>query len=127
MKYIRTKYGVYEVEKKERAYFEGQPWLYYLKGKYDVVDEKDVLNQSDTIEELCDMLVVKYKNDLPRPQLISELKKSMELVNITWEEHFSWLFKRFKKKLEWVKLAVYTDKGLIYVAKMNGKGKSELL
>lgn len=62
MKYIRTKYGIYEVEKKERAYFEGQPWLYYCKGKYDLVEEKDVLKQADTIEELCDEFVCDHNN-----------------------------------------------------------------
>lgn len=61
MKYIRTKDGIYEVEKKERAYFEGQPLLYYCKSKSSLVEEKNVLNQADTIEELCDIYVIVNK------------------------------------------------------------------
>ena len=64
MKYIRTKDGIYEVEKKERAYFEGQPWLYYCKGRYGLVEEKDILNQSDTIEELIQDNDILYIHDL---------------------------------------------------------------
>lgn len=66
MKYVRTKDGIYEVEKKERAYFEGQPWLYYCKGKSSLVEEKEVLNQADTIEDLMqvgDIVFYWYSND----------------------------------------------------------------
>ena len=58
MKYVKTKNGIYEVEEKERAYFEGQPWLYRCKGKYGIVEEKDIIKQADAIEDLCDVYVI---------------------------------------------------------------------
>ena len=57
MSYIRTKDGVYEVEKKQRAYFEGQPWLYSCKGRFGLVEEKDIIKQADTVDELIDELI----------------------------------------------------------------------
>ena len=57
MNYIRTHDGIYEVEKKQRAYFEGQPWLYYCKGRSSSIEEKDILKQADAIDELIDELI----------------------------------------------------------------------
>lgn len=64
--YIRTKYCIYKVEKKDRAYFEGQPLLYYCKGKY--VEEKNVLNKADNIKDLIEIgdLVAYYNTNSKR-------------------------------------------------------------
>lgn len=56
-KYIRTKDGVYEVEKK-------LSYCYLDKNDNEYLFE-DILSQADTIEELCDEFVVKYNSFNP--------------------------------------------------------------
>ena len=115
MKYIRTKDGIYEVEKKERAYFEGHPWLYCCKGKYELVEEKDIIKQADTIEELCDYYIV-FDNE----EHCSITKDYGDFLEIFYEcQRHCWLDKAYG--------AIKTSRGLIYVAKMNEKGELELL
>lgn len=109
MKYVRTKYGVYEVEKKERAYFKGQPWLYYLKGKYNVVEEKDILKQADTLKELID----EYVCVMPSGETFlldknTDLKAQVNYVGDVYGE-------------------IWVDGELHKVAKINEKGELELL
>lgn len=71
-----------------------------------------ILKQSDTIEELCDGLIVEQK-DKPNIWFTMEVQ---EFINE--KEHLKdWFYKAFIK----------TDKGLIYVAEMNDKGELELL
>lgn len=56
MKYIRTKDGVYEIER----YYEPRDY-YWVKQDYDnqPIGSEEVLKQADTIEELCDTYVIK--------------------------------------------------------------------
>ena len=113
MKYIRTKDGI---------------WLFggtHDKGnvvigkkhEYDFgycFSKADILKQADTIEELCDEFVV-YKNTYNYDiwhSLISDDKKA---VMIALKDGFE------------IYGAIWTDKGLIYVAKINEKGELELL
>lgn len=71
-----------------------------------------IIKQANTIEELCDGLIVEQK-DNPNNWFIMEVQ---EFINE--EEHLKeWFYKAFIK----------TDKGLIYVAKLNDKGELELL
>lgn len=66
----------------------------------------DVLKQADTIEKLCDRFVVIYENEEPVPykNYLDALETQKEVYGAIW-----------------------TDKGLIFVAKMNNKGVLELL
>ena len=96
----------------------------------------DVLKSADTIEELCDVIVC-------RNELFYPLTSNREGNEFDWEE-----INRFRKSVcmseeEYNKIkettnnfepyfwnvygAVWTSKGLIYVAKMNEKGELELL
>lgn len=75
----------------------------------------NILKQADTIEELCDEFVVINEN--------GKYEGSSEILDICFLNFFTTL-KDKKKKLFG---AVWTDKGLIYVAKMNEKGELELL
>lgn len=103
MKYIRTKDGIFEliwnvIEKNGKQ---------FIIEKYDgVIYEEEAIKQADTIEELCDEFISNYHQPL-------ELKSAREKIG---------LYKDFV-----VYGAVWTDKGLIYVAKMNDKGELELL
>lgn len=98
MKYIRTKDGV------------------IIKGTLNFEDtEHFILKQADTIEELCDEFVWIRKNNV--------LGILPSLDNRKYD------IKTAKKHLDKFEIygAIWTDKGLIYVAKMNDKGELELL
>ena len=98
MKYIRTKYGIW---------------------KYNENNEKDFLNYcssatANTIEELCDTFVfIVGEGKL----VIDSFTKSKEYYNSGKKENM--VFSLYG--------AIWTDKGLIYVAKMNDKGELELI
>lgn len=88
-----------------------------------------IIKQADTIEELSDELVVKYKNEeKPRCINMSELLRTCKDIGVTFKYHMKWLITTYKDQLEICKLAIWTDKGLIYVTEsMNDKGEPVLL
>ena len=103
-KYIRTKDGVYEIEKK-------LSYCYLDKNDNEYLFE-DILSQADTIEELCDEFVFIdfgiYGDKVYRFKTLEESKK----CNALYDRCYG---------------AIWTDKCLIYVAKMNNKGELKLL
>ena len=74
-------------------------------------DKRDIIKQADTIEKLCDCFVFVSPN-LTYPQLVIPM-------------NFDYVKKEFEPVI--IYGAIWTDKGLIYVAKMNEKGEFELL
>ena len=103
MKYIRTKDG---------KIFEYNPLL-------NVAVYENVVKEADTIEELCDRCVVIHK--------YGEQPKDMSFYEA---EYFIDVWTRKVKSNDPITAiygAIWTDKGLIYVAKMNDKGEWELL
>ena len=121
MKYIRTKNGIYDLS---TLYIQNCNLLKTgCKKLYDkLISEK--IKEADTIEELCDYVV--SMNELCDVPIVEELPHEMGndkhfISNVKFQtlqgQHGKW----------WVKLAIATDKGLIYVAKMNNKGELELL
>lgn len=118
MKYIRTKDGrIAEIkdnmivkettieiinQKGLRLVYKDRPYVCVLNGSEDYI-----VNQADTIEELCD-----------------------EFVSVRDNYHDHWDNFEEPRTLcseSEVYGAIWTDKGLIYVAKMNEKGELELL
>lgn len=95
-----------------------------------------VVEEADTIEELCDKFV--YKRTLSAGKVIYETFERLDREHHA-DDEFCRLIEyrgdyypdRQGIALEQVKNGVYgaiwTDKGLIYVAKMNEKGELELL
>jgi len=125
MKYIRTKDGIiksgcgsqfrlgkkgyYEVEEKEDCFGNSR----YVVKRY----IKNAIKSADTIEELCDFYVIWLKNrELP---LIEKIRKGIK-------PHLSY-FETDECSFDKGYGAIWTNKGLIYVAKMNDKGELELL
>ena len=103
MKYIRTKDGIYEVvDTYEVSYVIG----YTEDGFEKKVYKEDIIKQADTIEELCDKFVVIDK----------ETKEVMNIVAF-WEYAKHWVSWKYN-----IYGAIWTDKGLIFVAKMNEDG-----
>ncbi len=107
MKYIRTKDGIYTLIAKEPIYELNGKKYYCVEEQISSFSEEDVIKQANTIEELCDEFVyVASEKDRP----IICYKPSV-----------------FHKLSDNLYGAIWTDKGLIYVAKMNDKGELELL
>ena len=106
MKYIRTNGGIIPDKDKYLQDLDIEQYSMYMQG---------LLKQADTIEELCDYeLHFNSDNEL--------VIRKCEYAN------FDILKSHLKMGyIKDVKLAVLTDKGLIYVAKMNEKGELELL
>ena len=111
MKYIRTKDGIWEYIDEYESVLGDEyvlvVWADSFRGEK-VFEKEEIIKQADTIEELCDELVFFNKID----------------------GHKRWFFdKRWKedcllqKKIRPTEIygAIWTDKGLIYVAKMNEK------
>ena len=115
MRYIRTKDRIYEVE--ENIMLTSLPPQYKVKGICKGISEKNVIKQADTIEKLCDEIVVIFPNgekNIWSARAVYSCKELKEVFDIDFTE-------------EEIYYAIWTDKGLIYVAKMNDKGELELL
>lgn len=113
--YIRTKDGVYEV--KVNKYHE----LVYCKNNQ-IVLSCNIIAQSESIEELCDEIVVEYKDCCEKRTYL--YNGTFEDLRKTHRYYYSYKFSPFFKYYGaiWVQ-----GKGLIYVAKMNEKGELELI
>ena len=105
--YIRTKIGIYKVES-ETFYKQG-----YFVDRYeeDVILKKQVIKQSENIEELCDRFVVMDK----------ETKEVMNIVSFL-EYAKLWSYCKYN-----IYGAIWTEWGLKYVVKLDDKGKLELI
>ena len=113
MKYIRTKDGRILLGTLNDNDLTGMV-LDYQNGE---IVKIPIIAQADTIEELCDCYVVWLKNrEIP---LIERTQKGRRL----YPSYFETSECSFDKGYG----AIWTDKGLIYVAKMNDKGVLELL
>ena len=104
MKYIRTKDGIYEYVDYDNECIIPMPIIKY-KGQLTHCDECDIIKQADTIEELCDEFVVEDNYDFA---IFNNLKLARQTKGTCYG-------------------AIWTNKGLIYVAKMNDKGELELI
>lgn len=114
--YIRTKNRIYEVDERTK-------WAQYsIRGKtmvknadFQYASNENIISQSENLEELCDMTIVV---DDERPNSVFELE---------WGIDNELLSKYKDVEGVYVYGAIYTDKGLIYVAKMDSEGKLVLI
>lgn len=108
MSYIRTKAKIYEVES-EYINNEGK-WIGYniVGDDMALILRVQVINQADTIEELCDEFVVFDSMN----NCCMEIERSLKNLKKN-----GWIDSCFD-----VYGAIWTNKGLIYVAKMNEDG-----
>lgn len=110
--YIRTKNRIYKVESvlRDNGFVKG-----YNVGEMTFITKDQVTREADTIEELCDMTIVV---DDERPDNVFELDWYID----------EYLINKYKDvKGVYVYRAIWTSKGLIFVAKMNDKGDLELI
>ena len=118
MRYIRTKDGLIftVVETIDKSKWNhSYKYLYRIKeierssSRGSIIVDTNVVEQADTIEELCDEFVL---------QGTTKLGTRFDTLNEA---------KTYKADCDTLYGAIWTDKGLIYVAKMNDKGELELL
>ena len=79
----------------------------------------DFLKEADTIEELCDEYIVKYRHLYYRNY---SLEKAIQKRDWLCKNNFVVLGEKPD-----IYGAIWTNKGLVYVAKLNEKGELELL
>ena len=104
MKYIRTKDG------RIGKFYQEQSFT--ITCSLGCIDKDNILNQADTIEELCDEFVLidgENEHYIKQDNDIHHIRRKWAIGNYI------------------VYGAIWTDKGLIYVAKMNKEGELELL
>ena len=123
MKYIRTNDGIMTYENWERTNIaieehNNKPSRYIKLS----MCKLDIINQADTIEELCDEFVVIGDFDKALRPYTHLGKDHPRLSNLKWYREEC----NYKKEIV-VYGAIWTDKGLIYVARVNDKRELELL
>lgn len=141
MKYIRTENGIYNIKEnggiftitkiyEATRYANGKlqqegDRLVRIQGKdYKITND----NVADTIEELCDELVIKYDNEeKPRTVNMMALLISCNSLGLAFKKHIQWLYENYKDRLEICCLSIWVGAKLTPVAKMNDEGELELL
>ena len=129
--YIRTKNKIYQVEStlRDNGFVKG-----YNVGYMAFITKDQVIKQSENLEELCDefcyikngvvsqylTISFKYKRDDEFCALRNKLTANA-IVEISKG------ISKYELENGELKFAIWTSKGLIYVAKMNEKGKLELI
>lgn len=142
MKYIRTKDGVYEVTDKQYDLLcgnltEEEKDKYknitsisvgdFKEGTYKSIFIKDIINQSENLEELCDEFVMTHyfpETNYTKHEVLKEDKDLMIKAVSLKKQHNE--DKDLKNEFN-IYGCIWTDDGLIYVAKMNNEGKLELI
>lgn len=118
MKYIRTKNGrIYEVDVLSIHYLGETHFSCWDIKHTRAFNDWHIIKQADTIDELCDAII--YFEDDGNPETTNYFG-----VMTTFKVKIEFLKKMGSKDFN---LGIYTDKGLIYVAKMNEKGELELI
>lgn len=106
--YIRTKDGIYETRENGETY---NGFGCKFNNGTIKIHKKDILKQSETLEELCDEIVYCKRG-------FYEIYRQLDFA------HYD---KEYIKNGGTIKGAIWTDKGLIYVAKMDNEGKLVLI
>ena len=118
MKYIRTKDGIIDTNRYLIGSGINKDYLTFydnLKIRDFELHKDNILEEAETIEKLCDEFV-----------FIDEFFKREHRLAYSLENALA-RCKYHDVDITTLRGAIWTDKGLIYVAKMNDKGELELL
>ncbi len=133
MKYLKTADGriVQYGEQTDSGYEKGTFRIHNIDDKVYTLapfEGVPVIMETNRIETMCDKLLIKYKNS-PEPSIIDLRDLRGELIesNLTVEDHIKFLKERYLEDVEWIRLALWNDKGLIFVAEVNEEGKFDLI
>ena len=114
--YIRTKNRIYQVESilRDNGFIKG-----YNVGEMAFIRKDQVINQSENLEELCDEFVYVSKQN--------ENYEKIEKPIIAITRRITSLTKIANAINSVVLGAIWCERGLIYVAKMDSEGKLVLI
>lgn len=121
-KYVRTKEEILRLKLWQHAkmFYE----VYYEKKGYGKrIKKTSVIKESDNIEDLIDTLVYIQSKKFNEPRVMELNTPSFYLHDERWSKSIK---ENLKNKYTYYG-AIWTDKGLIYVAKLNEDGEFELL
>ena len=121
MKYIRTKDGKIKIEYRRFTTHNGKVLVDTADEDF-FYEESQILKQADTIEELCDEIIGILNKNIE----CERYETSLRIGDKLWFDDLEDA-QYNKKYCSEIYGAIWTDKGLIYVAKMNDKGELELL
>lgn len=125
MKYIRTKDNIYENLGLMQSNSTTEENSILVCGGHVAIRMSNIIKQADTIEKVCDMFVVVYnngrKNLFAADDMANEEQTTFEFVK---EMHIRMC--KENPDYETVYAAIWTSKGLIYVAEMNNEGNLKL-
>ena len=126
-KYIRTEKGIYETSQTVSVNFK-ECYIEAYDTQLERWVKKDIIKQADTIEELCDEAVAVYPDGSHDNCSVMHIVDNNGFCEAVYG-CLSVSADDLKKDYEcWeVYGAIWTSKGLIYVAKMNEKGELELI
>ena len=134
MKYIRTQKELYKVMSRQICntdkFVEVQRKKVGLfTGTTELILKDDIIGQADTIEELCDAFIdtSELKTTNTGGWLYDEFDSKNKCLVYYAEDEKRTIPLNEYDDLSKIYGAIWTDKGLIYVAKMNDKGELELL
>ena len=136
MEYIRTKNGeIFDYESTHDIDVDGFI-VQHINGWNEPLMKEDIIKIADTIEELCDEFVFVYKRKHYKCEIHEDYwgRKSIVFKKRIYHKtgigisSLETITKKFSTAVRdgSVYGAIWTDKGLIYVAKMNEKGELEL-
>ena len=114
--YIRTKNKIYETES---PFLDNNgKWVGYniVEDDMAIILRCQVIREADTIEELCDEFVL-YDNQLKTYGVFDK-----KVITFKWIQNHSTIYKGMT-----IYGAIWTNRGLIYVARINSKGELELI
>ena len=123
-KYVRTKNNVYELVRDANDWVVAVGSVQKQLGCKITISKSSILKQADTIEGLVDGYYVDVDN---QSFTLSECYDNLEDAKKSYKD---WISYSDRKYLEYVVILyafIKTNKGLIYVAKLNDKGELELL
>lgn len=128
--YIRTKDGVYELVDNLYQYHNGVEKFWYAKkenGKTLAIEitAGKILKQSENLEKLCDDFVGLIKDRNSDFIITKVIAHSLKELKDSLKTEFNG--KTYYGKFDIIYGCIWTDKGLIYVAKMDNEGKLVLI
>ena len=114
MRYLRTDTEIYDIDDLHVCEeLNGKPYATNDEGW--VIYKESIVKEADTIEELCDEFVIAYESGA-----------RIVYGDLEWAETKAKSSLRIGNKSV-IYGAIWTDKGLQFVARLNDKGELELL
>lgn len=133
--YILTKTGIFDTSKYEFICDDGDYITYACKNNHKSngqgvtsIRKKCIIKQDEDLFKLCEEFVVRYTNEKkPKSQDLNKVINTLKENDSNLSHFVRFLFDYYGEKLEFVKLGIWTTKGLIYVVEYNKEGEPKLL